>query len=113
MRLVALLRALLLAMLLTAAYTLLLYVCVRSVGVRLGLLKTFIVFSLGMLTSTVTPTPGGLVGAEAGLYAGFVAYDVGAVSAGAAVLLFRLVSYWLPLLPGAFALLLAKRRKLL
>jgi uncharacterized protein (TIRG00374 family) len=113
MRPVALLRALLLALLLTATYTALLYVSARSVGINLGVLRTFIVFSLGMLTSTVTPTPGGLVGAEAGLYAGFVAYDAGEVPAGAAVLLFRLVSYWLPLLPGAFALLLAKRRKLL
>jgi uncharacterized protein (TIRG00374 family) len=113
MRPSALLRALLLAVVMTATYTLLLFAGARSVGVHIGLLQTFIVFSLGMLTSTVTPTPGGLVGAEAGLYAGFVAYDVDAVPAGAAVLLFRLVSYWLPLLPGAVALLLAKRHKLL
>ena len=113
LRAAALLRAFVLAMLLTISYTLLLWASARSIGVSIGVLKTFIVFSLGMLTSTVTPTPGGLVGAEAGLYAGLVAYDVAAVPAGATVLLYRLASYWLPLLGGAVALPLAKRRKLL
>lgn len=105
-------RALLLAMLLTAVYTMVLFAAARSVGVNLSVLQVFIVFSLGMLVSTATPTPGGLVGAEAGLFAGFVAYGVPAPLAGAAVLLYRLVSYWLPLLPGALALLLARKRQL-
>jgi uncharacterized protein (TIRG00374 family) len=65
-----------------------------------------------MLASTATPTPGGLVGAEAGLFAGFVAYGVSAPMAGAAVLLYRFVTYWLPLLPGVLALFLARRRRL-
>jgi undecaprenyl-diphosphatase len=104
--------ALLLAMLLTVVYTLVLVCTARSLGLQLSVLQVFVVFSIGMLTSTVTPTPGGLVGAEAGLFAGFVAYGVASPTAGAAVLLYRLVTYWLPLLPGAFALLLARRRRL-
>jgi len=106
------LRALGLAALLTTTYTLILFSIVRSLGLQLDVLQVFIVFSLGMLTSTATPTPGGLVGAEAGLFAGFVAYGVPAAPAGAAVLLYRLVTYWIPLLPGVLALLLARRHKL-
>ncbi len=107
-----LVRALVLAVTLTTAYTFVLFSSARSVGVYLGALQVFIVFSLGMLTSTATPTPGGLVGAEAGLFAGFVAYGVSTPQAGAAVLLYRLTTYWIPLAPGALALLLTRRRKL-
>lgn len=105
--------ALLLAGLLTALYALLLLSTARSVGVSLGLLQLFVVFSAGMLAGTATPTPGGLVGAEAGLFAGFTAYGVAAPQAGAAVLIFRLVTYWLPLLPGAAALLVAREHRVL
>jgi glycosyltransferase 2 family protein len=104
--------ALVLAMLLTATYTTVLYTVSRSLGLQLDILQTFIVFSFGMLTSTATPTPGGLVGAEAGLFAGFTAYGVPAAAAGAAVLLYRFITYWLPLAPGTVALVLARRKQL-
>ncbi len=101
-----------LALLLTATYTLILLSAARSIWIHLGLFEIFIIFSLGMLAGTATPTPGGLVGAEAGLFAGFVAYGVNAPAAGAAVLLYRLCTYWLPLLPGAIALLAVRVRKI-
>jgi len=109
---IRLLAAAVLAMLLTATYTAILVAAERSVGITLGLLPTFVVFSIGMLVANVTPTPGGLVGAEAGLFAGLTGYGVAATEATAAVLIFRLASYWLPLIPGVFALLFARRRKL-
>ncbi len=111
-RLHRLLRALGLAMLLTVTYTLMLLCSARSVGIELSLLQIFVVFTVGMLAGTASPTPGGLVGAEAGLFAGLTAYGVAAPDAGAVVLLFRLVSYWLPLVPGALALVAARRRQL-
>lgn len=106
-------KAVVLAILLTCTYTLILLATARSIGVGLTILQTFIVFSIGMLFSSAVPTPGGLVGAEAGLFTGFVAYGVSAPNAAAAVLLYRLVTYWLPLLPGAVALLLARRHRLI
>jgi uncharacterized membrane protein YbhN (UPF0104 family) len=112
MRVRKLLAALGLALLLTVTYTCILASVCRSLRLHISVLQVFVVFSVGMLTSTATPTPGGLVGAEAGLFAGFVAYGVAAPTAGAAVLLYRLVTYWLPLVPGALALLLARRRRL-
>jgi uncharacterized protein (TIRG00374 family) len=106
-------RALLLAVLLTTAYTITLFSAARSVGVTLGISQMFVVFSFGILVGTATPTPGGIVGAEAGLFAGLVLYGIPGVQAGAAVLLFRLVSYWLPLAPGVVALLIARDHELL
>jgi glycosyltransferase 2 family protein len=105
-------RALLLSVLLTASYTIVLYSAARSVGIDLGLVELFTIFSFGMLIGTAVPTPGGLVGAEAALFAGFIAYGISAVAAGAAVLLFRLATYWLPLIPGFVALVIARDRKL-
>lgn len=101
-----------LALLLTASYTLILLSAARSIGIQLGLLEIFIIFSFGMLAGTATPTPGGLIGAEAGLFAGFVAYGVNAPAAGAAVLLYRLFTYWLPLLPGVVAFLVVRTHKI-
>lgn len=106
------LSALLLSSIITVAYTLILYAAAHSVQLALSPLQVFIVFSFGTLAGTVTPTPGGLVGAEAGLFIGFVAYGAAPTEAGAAVLLFRLVTYWLPLIPGLVALWAARARAL-
>lgn len=108
----AVVQALLLAVQLTIVYTLILHSVAHSIGVDLNVFQIFIVFSIGMLASTATPTPGGLVGAEAGLFAGFVAYGVAAPQAGAVVLLYRLITYWLPLLPGVIALVTARKHRL-
>lgn len=108
-----LLAALLLACLMTLTYTAMLSVSARAVGASLGVVQVFVVFSFGMLAGTATPTPGGLVGTEAGLFAGFTAYGVRSDQAGAAVLAFRLVSYWVPLLPGVWALWVARNRHLI
>ncbi len=105
--------ALALAMLLTTTYTAILFVCSHALDVFLSPLSCFVVFSIGMFVGTVTPTPGGLVGAEAGLFAGFVAYGVASPDALAAALLFRLVTYWLPIIPGVVALVTIRRRHLI
>jgi uncharacterized membrane protein YbhN (UPF0104 family) len=47
-----------------------------------------------------TPTPGGIGGAEAALTAGLVASGQSAADSLAAALLFRAVTYWLPMVLG-------------
>jgi undecaprenyl-diphosphatase len=73
----------------------------------------FVVFTIGMFSGTIVPLPGGLVGMEAGLLVGLLAYNVPTAQAGAVVVIFRLVTYWLPILPGIAALFLARRRRLI
>lgn len=104
--------ALLLSMCLTLTYVLTLFLCAQSLNLNIAIGSVFVVFTFGMITTEITPTPGGVIGAEAGLLAAFIAYGVEAGPALACVLLFRLLTFWLPLLPGAFALLYARDRYL-
>jgi len=83
-----------------------------ALGVHLPFIVVVLIFSFGLSTGTVTPTPGGLGGFEAGLTAGFVAYHVGSASALAIALLFRLISYWLMLAIGALAFTVSERKHL-
>ncbi len=63
----------------------------------------------GAAVSTAAPTPGGIGATEAALVAGYTAVGVDASTAFAAVLLFRLVTFWLPILPGWLALVHLQR----
>jgi undecaprenyl-diphosphatase len=104
--------ALLLSVGLTCAYVMTFYLCGLAVDIDLPIGSMFAVFTVGLIATTATPTPGGLGGAEAGLVAGLVAFGVDASTGLACVLLYRLLTYWLPLLPG-FAVFLAIRKKYL
>ncbi|MEO6761242.1 MAG: YbhN family protein [Candidatus Saccharimonadales bacterium] len=105
-----LLLALMLAMLLTLLYVFTLWISAHAVGLSIAPVDIFVIFTIGVLVGTVTPTPGGLVGVEAGLYAGFASHQAAAAPALAAVLLFRVITYWLPLAPGFIALLLVRQK---
>ena len=95
--------------LLTGCYALILYLSALSLGAELSVLHVFVVFTVGVAAATATPTPGGLVGAEAGLTAGLVGYGVDSSMAFAIALLYRFLTYWLPLVPG-FVIFIKLRR---
>lgn len=100
------------SMLVTFVTILVFYVSGRALGVVLSFEQAFIIFTVGMLVGTLVPTPGGLGGVEAGLVAGLVAFGEPAAMALAVALLFRLLSYWLPLLPGFVLFMLARKQYL-
>lgn len=100
------------AMCLTLCHVVALYLCAAAVGISISLWVAFIVFTVGIAAGTATPTPGGIGGVEAGLLAGLVGYGAAASPALAAVLLYRLVSYWLLLIPGFFVFLRVRHRYL-
>lgn len=87
-----------------------LWLCVHALGVHLSYLSVLFVFTLGLTIGTVTPTPGGLGGFEAGLVAALLAYNVPSSTALAIALVFRLVNYWIPLVVGAVAFATCRRR---
>lgn len=107
-----LLGALLTSISLTLGNVLCLAACAYALSAHLPFVALLLIFSLGITAGTVTPTPGGLGGFEAGLFAGFVAYGIATPTALALALLYRLISYWLPLILGALAFLVAQRQKL-
>lgn len=86
--------------------------CCLALGVHLHFVSVLIIFTAGIGAATALPTPGGIGGFEAGLTASLIAYNVNSSAALAIALLFRLISYWLPLLPGGISLIICQRRGL-
>lgn len=60
---------------------------------------------------SAAPTPGGLGAVEAALVAALTGYGMASGPAVSAVLTFRLVTYWLPMLPGWFMFQAMQRRE--
>ncbi len=90
----------------TFAQAFVLVACLESIGVHLPVLTVIGVFLAGSALAAAAPTPGGLGALEAALVAGLGQVGVPAAPAVAAVLISRIIGYWLPVLPGwgAFAL---------
>jgi uncharacterized membrane protein YbhN (UPF0104 family) len=86
-----------------------LYFCSRAIGLHLSFVVLFLVFTLGILLGTASPTPGGLGATEAGLVVGLVAFNVRANDALALALIYRLISFWLPFLLGGVVFFIIKR----
>jgi putative heme transporter len=59
-------------------------------------------FFVGMLANLL-PLPGGIGGVDGGMIGAFVAFGVSGSLALIAVLVYRLLSFWLPSIPGAIA----------
>lgn len=98
---------------LTLCYVLALVGCMLAFGLHLEFTQVLVIFTLGSVVGVATPTPGGLIGIEAGLIAGFVAFGVNGPKALAIVLTYRFLSYWLPIVPGFIALIYTRKRHLI
>lgn len=96
---------------LTLTNVLTLYLCALALNLDIGFAAIMVIFTFGITLSTIVPTPGGLGGFEAGLMAGFIAYDTDKSAALASALLYRLITYWLAIVAGAIALFFAERRR--
>lgn len=106
----SLLFALMSSMTLTLFNVMSLLFCLSALGVHLSFVQIFIVFSFGVGTGVAIPTPGGVGGFEAGLVGGFVAYHVASSQALAAAILYRIITYWGPLLLGGLAFLVTQKQ---
>ena len=71
------------------------------------------VYLTGSAIGSLVPTPGGLGAIEAALSAGLTAAGMPARSAVSAVLLYRLLTFWLPVPIGWLALKYLERRQAL
>jgi undecaprenyl-diphosphatase len=87
-------------------------VCVAATGGHVGWFDLLAVYLVGTALAALVPTPGNLGAEEAALFLLLTTVGVAAVPALAGVLWFRLVSFWLPTVPGAvaFGFLLHRRR---
>jgi undecaprenyl-diphosphatase len=87
----------------TISYGLLLAVGVMAFGVDVSLLDVLAVYLGGTAVASLSPTPGNIGAVEVALSAGLTAIGVPAAPALAAVLFYRLLTFWLPIVPGFLA----------
>ena len=97
------------ALLVTVAYILCLQTSVLALGGSVPLVSIAIVYLTGSAIGSAVPTPGGLGAVEAALSAGLTAAGMPAITAVSAVLLFRTVTFWLPVPIGWVALTYLQR----
>jgi len=97
---------------LSLVYVMTLLACTQALGIFLPFNEVFLIYTFSLFTGALTATPGGLVGVEAGLVTAFVAYGVESQTALAIALLYRLITYWIPLLPGFIAFRIVQHRYL-
>ncbi len=99
------------ALLLTASYILCLTACVLALGGSIPFTSAAVVYLTGSALGSAVPTPGGLGAVEAALAAGLTATGMAAATAVSAVLLFRLLTFWLPVPVGWAAFSYLRRRQ--
>ncbi|MGZ4200144.1 MAG: lysylphosphatidylglycerol synthase domain-containing protein, partial [Thermoleophilia bacterium] len=95
---------------LTLSYIAALVVSVYAFGGTTSVASIGVVFLVGSAISSVAPTPGGIGAVEAALIAGLTATGLSRDIAVPAVFLFRIATFWLPILPGWIMFLLLQRR---
>jgi uncharacterized membrane protein YbhN (UPF0104 family) len=91
-------------LLLSLTYILCLSACVSAFGGSVSIAKIGFVYLTGSALGSIIPTPGGLGAVEAALTAGLTAAGLHGVIAVSAVLLFRLLTFWLPVPIGWVAM---------
>jgi uncharacterized membrane protein YbhN (UPF0104 family) len=101
------------ALLLSLSYILCLTVCVAAFGPSVPIASIGVVYLTGSAIGSILPTPGGIGGVEAALTAGLTAAGLPGAVAVSAVLLFRLLTFWLPVPFGWGALHYLEREQAL
>lgn len=90
-------------LLLTACFVMCLDASIRAFGdqsTSLSLASVAVVFLAGNALGSAAPTPGGVGAVEASLTLGLIAVGLPKEVAAPAVLLYRLLTLWIPVLPG-------------
>ena len=84
-----------------------------ALGFDLSIFDALIAMSFGVAIGGVIPTPGGVGGVEAGIITVLIVLGFAPAEATSVALLFRIATYWQPLIPGTLAYLYLRERNLL
>lgn len=87
----------------TLLYVLTLAVSLAAVDAGVPMLQLFAMYLAATAVAAASPTPGNLGALELALTGGLATFSVPTGTALGAVLIFRLLTFWLPLLPGFLA----------
>jgi undecaprenyl-diphosphatase len=89
--------------LVTLAYIGGLVASVAAVGASASIAEVGAVYLIASFIAAASPTPGGLGAIEAATIAGLTGIGISSGPAVSAVLVYRLATYWLPVLPGWYS----------
>ncbi len=84
----------------------------RAFDVDLAFVELGALYMVANTVASAVPTPGGVGAIEAALVFMLTGAAVDDATAWAVVLLFRLINFWFPTIPGYFALKVSERRQL-
>ena len=104
---------LLIAFIISILHTFMLDFSAFALGIHISITDALIAMSFGVVIGSIFPTPGGVGGVEAGITAAFIVLGLSPAEAASIAVLFRVATYWQPLLPGTLAYLYLRERKLL
>lgn len=98
---------------LNIAYIIAFYASLNAFGSNISIATTAFVYLAGATIGQAAPTPGGIGAVEAALIAGLTASGIPSGTALSGVLLYRVVTFWLPVLPGWYAFANLQRKNAL
>ena len=99
--------------LLSVTYSAAMVASLYAVGAHPPILATAAVYLTGNSVGAAAPIPGGIGAVEAVLAAGLTAIGIPGHQAVPAVLIFRVATFWLPILPGWISFTLLQRRNMI
>lgn len=91
------------ALLLIVSYITALYFSLEAFGGGLSVPAVALVFLGGQALGNLAPTPGGIGATEAAIIAAMTALGLDATTAVSATFLYRIATFWLPIVPGVFS----------
>ena len=95
---------------LTLSYIAALWASVQAFGGGIPIAGIAVVYLAGASIASAAPTPGGIGAVEAALVAGLTALGLASAVAVPAVFLYRLATFWVPVLPGWIGFTALQRR---
>lgn len=87
----------------TVAYVASLYFSLRAVGLSVSPLATLVIYASATIAGSVSPAPGGLGTLEVAMIATLIGFGFAQPQAYAAVILYRLSTFWAPVPFGFLA----------
>jgi len=103
----------LLAVAIAIIHTFMLDLSAFALNVNLSFVDALIALSFGVVVGSIFPTPGGVGGVEAGVSAALIVLGYDAATAASVAVLFRVATYWQPLIPGTLAYLYLREKRLI
>jgi uncharacterized protein (TIRG00374 family) len=79
-----------------------LWASAHSLGIDISLSQALVAYVLGNIIGGLVPTPGGIGAVEAGVYSGLLLIGVNSSEAITVTLIYRFLTYWVPIAPGYY-----------